>query len=131
VKKFSKNKDFPEAIKKWVNGINNIEKGGVDVVIEIYGEKYDKVLFPTFGNGEWLNIEDARKYFEGSGIVGVEIDEILYFHKFEDNEIEVCRLLYTFMKEENGEKIEVPAKAIFYILDGKIIKHRSVPIENL
>ncbi|MBV63039.1 MAG: DUF4440 domain-containing protein [Rickettsiales bacterium] len=113
-------------LERWSNAVNNHTP---QEVLSLYSD--DAVLIATFSPNPLNTTEDIKDYFEnflsnpGAG-VKFEFDSI---NKQEAGEnLTILCGLYTFLKEDDGNKVEVPAR-FTYVVDesseSQIIHHHS------
>ncbi|MAB59710.1 MAG: DUF4440 domain-containing protein [Verrucomicrobiales bacterium] len=113
-------------LERWSNAVNNHTP---QEVLSLYSD--DAVLIATFSPNPLNTTEDIKDYFEnflsnpGAG-VKFESDSI---NKQEvGGNLKILSGLYTFLKEDDGNKVEVPAR-FTYVVDesseSQIIHHHS------
>ena len=113
-------------LERWSNAVNNHTP---QEVLSLYSD--DAVLIATFSPNPLNTTEGIKDYFEnflsnpGAG-VKFESDSI---NKQEvGGNLKILSGLYTFLKEEDGNKVEVPAR-FTYVVDesseSQIIHHHS------
>ena len=113
-------------LERWSNAVNNHTP---QEVLSLYSE--NAVLVATFSPNPLNTTEDIKGYFEnflsnpGAG-VKFEFDSI---NKQEvGGNLTILSGLYTFLKEDDGNKVEVPAR-FTYVVDesseSQIIHHHS------
>ena len=129
------NKEKQEVETAFQNWQKSLSSGKAENVVNLYDK--EAILLATLAEKPILNQQDRTKYFEGlvsKPKMAVKVTE--EHAKILDEDNAVLSGLYTFSFEQDGKKVEIPARYSFVYekKDGKwmILEHHSskVPANN-